>query len=75
VQKKTSTFWQLSDIHGFVDGKGQRESYTQKVEGSMSKNSKHQPKKQYKIHGVEPTDEKITGRGGLSLFVKYLDLN
>jgi hypothetical protein len=39
----------------------------------MSKNSKHQPKKQYKIHGVEPTEEKITGRGGLSLFVKYLE--
>ncbi|MFO7802753.1 MAG: hypothetical protein R6V55_10700 [Desulfovermiculus sp.] len=39
----------------------------------MSKNSKHQPKKQYKINNVEPTDEKITGRGGLSLFVKYLE--
>ena len=39
----------------------------------MSKNSKHQPKKQYKINKVEPTDEKITGRGGLSLFVKYLE--
>jgi hypothetical protein len=39
----------------------------------MGKNSKHQPKKQYKINRVEPTNEKITGRGGLSLFVKYLE--
>jgi len=39
----------------------------------MSNNSKQQPKKQPKIKGVEPTDEKITGRGGLSLFAKYLE--
>lgn len=39
----------------------------------MNKNSKQQCKSQYKINGLEATDEKITGRGGLSLFVRYLE--
>ncbi len=39
----------------------------------MNKNSKQQCKCQYKINGLEATDEKITDRGGLSLFVRYLE--
>ncbi len=39
----------------------------------MSKHSKAQCKSKCKIMGVEPTDERITGRGGLSLFVNYLE--
>jgi len=69
MHKKPSTFGQLSDMNGFVDGKGQAESYTQNMEGRMSKNSKSQ----CKIKGVKPTDEKITGRGGLSLFARYIE--
>ena len=39
----------------------------------MSQHSKNQPGSKCKISGVEATDEAITGRGGLSLFVRYLD--
>jgi hypothetical protein len=39
----------------------------------MDKISKQQCERQYKIEAVEATDEKISGRGGLSLFVRYLE--
>jgi len=39
----------------------------------MSQHSKNQPGSKCKISGVEATDEAITGRGGLSLFVRYLE--
>jgi len=35
----------------------------------MSKNTKSA----LKINKIEPTDEKITGRGGISLLVRYAD--
>lgn len=39
----------------------------------MSKLNNEDCKNNHKIKGVEATDEKITGRAGLSLFVKYLE--
>lgn len=39
----------------------------------MSSHSKYQSTSQCKIKDVEATDEKITGRGGLNLFVRYLE--
>ena len=38
----------------------------------MSK-KKAQGKKNHKINKIEQTDELLTGRGGLNLFVRYLD--
>jgi len=36
----------------------------------MSKNTKSA----LKINKIQPTDEKITGRGGMSLFKRYSDI-
>jgi hypothetical protein len=60
-------------MYGFTNTKGQPESLTQKVEGRMAKISKKQGKSKCRINKVEPTAEKITGRAGLSLFVRYLE--
>lgn len=38
----------------------------------MKNHSKPQSKSQYKIKGVEATNDNITGRAGLSLFARYL---
>ena len=38
----------------------------------MNKNSKKYRKKELKIGSVEVTNERLTGRAGLALFVKYL---
>lgn len=39
----------------------------------MGKDSKVSGGSTHRISRVEPTDERITGRGGLNLFVRYLD--
>ena len=38
----------------------------------MAKNTRFQQKKEQKISAVQPTDEQLTGRAGLSLFAVYL---
>jgi hypothetical protein len=49
------------------------ESITQKVEDLMPEATKVQNHCKSRISRVETTDERITGRGGLSLFVRYLE--
>ncbi len=39
----------------------------------MAKTNKKQYKSKCRINKVEPTEERITGRAGLSLFVRYLE--
>jgi hypothetical protein len=56
-----------------VKKKNQQESFTQKVEDLKMKSSKASKQCQARINNVEPTEERITGRGGLSLFVEYLE--
>jgi hypothetical protein len=38
----------------------------------MSKHSKKHRKAKLKIHRIEVTDDRLTGRAGLALFVSYL---
>jgi len=49
-----------------------KNSQTQKIEDFMSKNIKKYRKKESEISAIEITDERLTGRAGLALFVAYL---
>jgi len=48
------------------------EHKTQQVERFMSKNTRIRQNKKQQIQGILPTDDKLTGRAGLSLFALYL---
>ena len=45
---------------------------TQQVEDLMKENSRNYRKKEQKIDAIETTNERLTGRAGLALFVAYL---
>jgi len=49
-----------------------KDSNTQQVEDLMKENSRNYRKKELKISTIETTDERLTGRAGLALFVAYL---
>ena len=49
-----------------------KHSDTQQVEDLMKENSRNYRKKELKISAIETTNERLTGRAGLSLFVSYL---
>ena len=49
-----------------------KHSDTQQVEDLMKENSRDYRKREQKIDAIETTNERLTGRAGLALFVAYL---
>lgn len=47
---------------------------TQQVEDLMKENSRHYRQKEHKIYAIETTNERLTKRSGMALFVEYLHL-
>jgi hypothetical protein len=55
-----------------TDESNNKHSGTQQVEDLMKENSRNYRKKELKIGAIETTNECLTGRAGLALFVAYL---